>query len=132
MYLWCLHCEVQYMQLFLGYNHSEFNSNLQLPKNEIANTSHYQEKKKSGGLFQGNNVMIDSGHWNCHAIDFAANGGWSAPILWDLFSILISLRLGYSCAIVDYLRQILFNHSKIIYVSATMSVIDNHGTLFTV
>lgn len=51
------------MQLFLGYNHSEFNSNLQLPKNEIANTSHYQEKKKiNGGLFQGNHVMIDSGH----------------------------------------------------------------------
>lgn len=50
------------MQLFLGYNHSEFNFNLQLPKNEIANTSYYQEKKKSGDLFQGNNVMIDSGH----------------------------------------------------------------------
>lgn len=50
------------MQLFLGYNHSEFNSNLQLPKNEIANTSHYQEKKIVERLFQGNHVMIDSGH----------------------------------------------------------------------
>lgn len=43
-----------------------------------------------------------------------------------------SFILGYSCTIVDYLRKILFNHLKIIYVSETVSVIDKHGTLFTV
>lgn len=51
MCLWCLHCKVQYMQLFLGYNHSEFNFSSKLPKNEIANTLQYQ-KKKGGEEFQ--------------------------------------------------------------------------------
>lgn len=43
----------------------------------------------------------------------------------------IHFGLSYSCTIVDYPRKILFNGSKIIYVSATMSIIDNYGALFT-
>lgn len=43
----------------------------------------------------------------------------------------IHFTLSYSGMVADYLRKILFNHSKIIYVSATMSIIDNYGTLFT-
>lgn len=37
------------MQLFLGHNHLEFNTNLKLSKNEMANTSQYQ-KKKNGDI----------------------------------------------------------------------------------
>lgn len=29
------------------------------------------------------------------------------------------------------MRTVPFNHSKIVYVSATMNIIDNYGTLFT-
>lgn len=53
-------------------------------------------------------------------------------MLSGLSSILTLIyTLSYSCIIVDYLRKFLLNQSKIISVSATMSIIDNYSTLLT-
>lgn len=53
-------------------------------------------------------------------------------MLSGLSSIFILIyTLSYSCIIVDYLRKFLLNQSKIISVSATMSIIDNYSTLLT-
>lgn len=54
-------------------------------------------------------------------------------LFFQTFPVILTFiyALGYSYTTVDYLRKILFTHSEIIYVSATMSIIVNYGTLFT-
>lgn len=120
------------MQLFLGHNHLEFNSNLKLSKNEIANTSQYQKKKKKVEVFL--RQQCNDGFWSLKPSCDWLQRKWLVirPYSFRLFLHTHShFVLSYSCTIVDYLRKILFNCCKIIYVFATMSIIDNYGSLFT-
>lgn len=108
----------------------EFNSNLKLPKNKRANTSQYRKKKVEFFVRR----QCNDGLWPLKLLCDWFQRKWLVISPYSFRSFLhthIHFTLIYSCTDVDYLRKILFKRSKIIYVSATMSVIDNYGTLFT-
>lgn len=116
------------MQLFLGYNHLQLSSNLKLSKTEIANTSQYW-KKVEIFLRQQFNDWLPLLKLSCDW--FQSKWLLINPYSFRSFLHTNIYTLIYSYPIADYLRKVLFNHSKIVYVSAAMSIIDNYGTLFT-